>query len=155
MSIVSRFHALRPSLTTVGWLLLFCLVLAACQPAGQPAAQPTSPDGGGSSGTSSGQDQVAQGQAVYSQSCARCHGASGEGTTAPALIGSGASFAPYGKNAQELFNYISRYMPANAPSSLDEQSYWAVLAFILKQNSLYDGAKPLGPDNAAQVSVPR
>ena len=70
------------------------------------------------------------------------------------MIGPGVTLAGSG-NAQELFNFASAYMPADAPGTLKEDEYWAVLAFLLKQNGLSLGDKPLGRDNAAGISLKR
>lgn len=49
----------------------------------------------------------------------------------------------------------STYKPADAPGTLKEDEYWAVLAFLLKENGVYQGDKPLGRDNAAGISLKR
>jgi len=99
--------------------------------------------------------QVTRGQQVFTQRCAGCHGPNGEGITAPALIGSKQALATYGKNAGGILNFAKTFMPANAPASLPEADYLAVVAFILKENSMYNGPQPLTSANAASVPVSR
>ncbi len=97
--------------------------------------------------------QVTRGQQVFTQRCAGCHGPNGEGITAPALIGSKQALATYGKNAGDILNFAKTFMPANAPGSLPDADYVAVVAFVLKQNGLYSGPQPLTAASAASVPV--
>jgi S-disulfanyl-L-cysteine oxidoreductase SoxD len=103
-------------------------------------------------------DQVAAGAQVYSASCANCHGARGEGRgpddpDAPLLVG------PRGltgfRHGLELFEFVRDSMPQDQPGSLTADQYWAVSAWLLSQNSIAGPSAPLGPDNAAGVSLRR
>jgi mono/diheme cytochrome c family protein len=77
---------------------------------------------------------VAQaGQAVFSAKCASCHGATGQGASAPKLIGSGQALAKYG-TAQGLLARISTTMPTSAPGSLSHEQYLQLTAYLLVQN---------------------
>ena len=68
-------------------------------------------------------------------SCAVCHGENLEGRErAPALVGSSFAAAWRGRDALALFNRIKTTMPQLAPGSLGEESYEAVIAFILSVN---------------------
>lgn len=73
-------------------------------------------------------------KAVFVAKCSPCHGNNGQGTTAPAVIGSGANLAKY-NTAQGLLSFISANMPFNAPGSLAHQGYLQVLAYLLLQNN--------------------
>ena len=104
-----------------------------------------------------GSGTPAQGQAIYAQACAACHGDALQGVKtigAPALIGGRGtlnrvpklgtppsnlpvktveSYWPY---ATTLFDYIKRAMPMNAPGSLDNNQVYAVSAFILARANI-------------------
>ncbi len=153
-------------------LVIGLIMLSACQnqttPTTTPAPGASQPTAGiqsptaGPSGTPSAQgggasfsDQNSKGQGIFAQRCAKCHGQKGEGVTAPAVTGPNAGLAVYGDNAGQLFSFIKTYMPQDNPGTLADDDAWAVLAYILNQNGLYQGPKPLGTDNAASVSVKR
>jgi cytochrome c len=75
------------------------------------------------------------GQTVYVKSCASCHGDQGQGTKAPAIIGSNASLSKY-NTAKGLLDKISTTMPMSAPGTLSHQEYLQLLAYILSGNKL-------------------
>jgi outer membrane protein assembly factor BamB/plastocyanin len=80
-------------------------------------------------------DQLTLGRSTYLTSCAVCHGENLEGRErAPALVGSSFAAAWRGRDALALFNRIKTTMPQLAPGSLGEESYEAVIAFILSVN---------------------
>jgi mono/diheme cytochrome c family protein len=83
-----------------------------------------------------------QGRAVYATSCAGCHGAQGEGGTAPALIGQNVTF-PRFSTAQDLLGYITQRMPANHPGSLSAEQYLQATAYILVENRFVQRDAPL------------
>ncbi len=73
------------------------------------------------------------GNTVFAAKCSACHGANGQGVTAPAVIGSGAQLAKY-QTAQGLLAFIDTNMPFNAPGTLSHADYLNVLAYLLVQN---------------------
>jgi hypothetical protein len=75
-----------------------------------------------------------QGQTIFTNICAQCHGANGQGVTAPAIIGTSASLGKY-NTAKGLLDFISTAMPLNAPGSLAHQDYINVLCYLLVQNN--------------------
>ena len=75
-----------------------------------------------------------QGQSVYTGNCAGCHGASGQGVTAPAVIGASAALGKY-NTAKGLLGFISAAMPLSSPGSLSHQDYLNVLCYLLVQNN--------------------
>jgi mono/diheme cytochrome c family protein len=92
-------------------------------------------------------DQVAKGEALFGTKCARCHGASGEGTKkAPPLVGKAAlPLAPPAgakvrtaqfKTAKDVAEFVVAKMPGNKPGSLKPEEYFAILAFDLKANGV-------------------
>ncbi|HKQ45824.1 MAG TPA: cytochrome c [Rhizomicrobium sp.] len=90
-------------------------------------------------------DQATAGAAIYSQSCAACHGAQLEGIAAPALKGSvfGEMAAAQGLTAQSLLDVIANTMPQSDPGSLKPEDNNAVTAYILQQNGYPAGSTAL------------
>lgn len=94
------------------------------------------------------EQQAAAGAAVYAAQCAICHGASLEGTyEVPALKGKFvANWAQ--RPVGNLYAYLGRAMPQNAPGSLPPEDNAALIAYILKANGYAAGARPLPADYA-------
>ena len=88
--------------------------------------------------------QARQGQSIYNQSCAGCHGAGLQNGSAPAL--KGESFHGMAKaqslTVGSLLRVVSQTMPKDNPGSLSSEQYDAVVAYILKQNGYTSGAIP-------------
>jgi len=103
----------------------------------------------------SGDGQVATGQAVYLKHCARCHGEKGEGIEAPALIGEPANRLQSYPTAAILYRYVRFLMPLDAPDSLPERDYWAVVAYLLVGNGVIGENVPVGPETAEQILIKR
>jgi mono/diheme cytochrome c family protein len=108
-----------------------------------------------------GRGTVKEGEAVFAQSCAACHGDGGEqpisaslrltggkGTlTAPNAVQTVGSYWPF---ATTLYDYIGRAMPFNAPQSLSPDQVYAVTAYVLHLNGIV-------PEDAAMdaASLPK
>lgn len=92
------------------------------------------------------------GSDVYAASCAGCHGDSGQGVRAPAVVGSGFRAARYG-NAQALLDKISSTMPAGSPGSLSAEEYLQILAWLLVGNGYVQATDPLAEAQLAQVPL--
>jgi S-disulfanyl-L-cysteine oxidoreductase SoxD len=133
------------------------LVAAACaKPSGPPPTNP--PQGDGSDTPAAGDEelegpfdvQATRGGELYGAHCAKCHGASGEGGTAPAVVGQGAlsRFA----DAAEVFTFVSEKMPGDAPGTLPEDDVLAILAFDLKANGVQPD-EALSKDNAGEIRL--
>ena len=112
-------------------------------------------------------EQVAQGQKLYSEYCASCHGDSGEGGAhAPAVVGldkgalpvdppAGAKFRKNQfKTVADIASFVTKAMPAKAPGSLKEEEYWSILAFDLKANGIDLADKKLDSSLASTLTVP-
>src|SRR3954471_18605215 len=84
-------------------------------------------------------EQVASGRTAFMASCAACHQAnlSGQGDALP-LAGRQFIAGWSARTSQDLYNLIRASMPANAPGSLEAQTYASITAYILYAN----GAKP-------------
>ena len=114
-------------------LLVAIFVIGCGSPASNPSPSPSPSTPPPSAAPTAGQLSDA-GKTVYANSCARCHGANGEGVLAPAVIGPSASLSKY-NTAQGLFTFISTIMPANAPGSLSHEQYVDVLVYLLVKNN--------------------
>ena len=90
-------------------------------------------------------DQASAGAAVYSSSCAACHGVQLEGVAAPALKGSafGEMATAQGLTAAALLDVVTNTMPQSDPGSLKPEEYNAVTAYILQQNNYPAGTAAL------------
>ena len=96
--------------------------------------------------------QVAQGEAIYARRCAKCHGANGEGKMGPSLVGPQHHLSGYG-TADVLFDYTRQVMPADRPGRMQEVEYWAVLAYLLKENGLLPPGTILESATAPQIAL--
>lgn len=92
--------------------------------------------------------QAQRGAEEYAARCASCHSADLRGNSnSPSLVGMSFMFIWEGRSLGELFEKMSTEMPTDNPGSLSQQSYAAILAFILAQNRFPAGANEL-PGNA-------
>src|SRR6202034_3666367 len=119
-----------------------------------------SPDG---AGLPPGRGDVRQGEAIFADKCAACHGARGEGKPMDRLAGGAGtlrdkkpektvgSFWPY---ATTLFDYVRRAMPLNAPQSLTADEVYAVSAYVLFLNGIVTQDTTLGADTLAKIKMP-
>ena len=100
-------------------------------------------------------EQVEHGQHLYSESCAKCHGAQLEGITAPAL--SGPAFAPAANSHLTIggiYQYMSTNMPADRPGKMTDQEYADLMAFLLYTNGYDTGNAKLSSDAAQSSTTP-
>jgi cytochrome c len=116
---------------------------AAGEPAGETPATPAGP---------TAEAQVAEGQSVWGDSCAGCHGDGGEGKGKknPSVVGE-KSLAKY-KTAAELEAYIKEKMPKDDPGTLSDDQAWAVTAWLVSKNGKL-GDAALTEESAASVSI--
>lgn len=122
-----------------------------------------------------GSGTVAQGQALYAQRCAACHGAKGiEGPAArlagsdgwiawndlgrplrilkyPLLVQSVGARWPY---ATSLFDYLRRAMPQQAPKSLNDDEVYALTAYLLWLNGLVGAGALMDRHTLPRVVMP-
>jgi cytochrome c len=119
-----------------------------------------SPNG---AGLPAGRGNVGQGEAIYAEKCASCHGAHGEGKPMVVLVGgigtiaeakpiqTVGSFWPY---ATTLFDYVRRAMPLNAPQSLTADEVYAVSAYVLFLDGIVPREATLDAHNLAAIAMP-
>lgn len=119
------------------------------------------PDGLGlPEGSASAED----GEMLYEDQCASCHGSFGEGVGRYPVLAGGegtltedrpektvGSFWPY---ASTLWDYIHRAMPFAMPQSLSDEEVYAITAYVLYLNDLVDYEFELTQDNLASVDMP-
>lgn len=101
---------------------------------------------GDGEGLPPGRGTVQQGEELFVQHCASCHGDFGEGLERwPALIGGRDSLntdqprrtiGSYWPYAPPVFDYIRRAMPYAAPMSLSNEEVYALTAYVLHLNEL-------------------
>nr|HEX4318492.1 c-type cytochrome [Kofleriaceae bacterium] len=106
------------------------------------------------------QAQIDQGKKLYTDKCATCHGAGGEGTKdGPPVVGKDAfplDPRPKAKRdvkfhtAADVFAWASKHMPKDHPGTLTTDDYLAVFAFDLTANGITLD-KPLDGAAAAKI----
>src|SRR5271166_4585160 len=123
------------------------------------------PDG---RGLPPGQGTYAQGQKVYAETCAVCHGdklqgiptagiggdklIGGRGTLASeAPVKTVESYWPY---ATTLFDYVKRAMPFTAPGSLGDEQVYSVVAYILGEANIVPKNAVLDAKSLPNVVMP-
>jgi len=111
-------------------------------------------------------EQVALGGELYGAKCAECHGASGEGGKAPRVVGLKEGALPLDppadrkarkdqfKTVGDVAKFVVATMPPDAPGSLTEEQYLAILAFDLKANGITLPNK-LDLATASTLEIPR
>lgn len=119
-----------------------------------------SPDG---TGLPAGSGTVDQGQMLYSQKCASCHGDMGQGNGAalplidtrayvpgvvPATVG---NYWPY---ATTIYDYIKRAMPFNAPGSLTPDEVYSLVAYLLNANGVIPADAVMNAQTLPEVVMP-
>jgi alcohol dehydrogenase (cytochrome c) len=107
----------------------------------------------GQSSASFSAAQVNRGATVYTQYCAQCHGATLQGDSGPALTGTTFHQTYGGGTAAQLYDFISRQMPQNAPGTLSQTQYLDVTAYALSQNGQQAGALPLTVASLDKVAI--
>jgi cytochrome c len=68
---------------------------------------------------------------------------------APAIVGPDA--LEEFQTAQDLFGFISTRMPFQEPGVLSQEDYWALAAFLLRQNGVALPGADLGAGNASRI----
>lgn len=170
---MSRF----PELATLVLSLVLVALPAAAEKAkpagyyghGEPASQEQiagwdidmRPDG---VGLPPGSGSVEDGEMLYEEQCAECHGSFGEGEGRyPSVAGGEDSLqeerphktvGSYWKYTSTLWDYIHRAMPFTRPESLTDDEVYAVTAYVLYLNELVEDDFVLSQQNLAEVRLP-
>jgi S-disulfanyl-L-cysteine oxidoreductase SoxD len=119
------------------------------------------PDG---TGAPAGSGSVMDGEIIYMERCASCHGDFGEAFGRwPPLMGGDNSLASnepektvgsYWPYAATLYDYIHRAMPFGDAQSLSIDEAYAVTAYVLYLNFIVDEDFVLTDDNLADIEMP-
>ena len=99
--------------------------------------------------------QANRGEREYGRSCEHCHGVSLEGDAAkeiPTLVSDPFIRNWNGKNLKELFDLLSRSMPADKRGSLSARTYTDLIAYLLRVNDFPSGTTAL-PDEPAGLEA--
>jgi mono/diheme cytochrome c family protein len=117
-----------------------------------------------SQGAPPGHGSVKEGEKVYLDKCAACHGefgesagrwpqlAQGKGTLASSdPVKTVGSYFPY---LSSVFDYIRRAMPFGAAQSLSNDELYAVTAYVLNLNDIVDDKFVLSKQTWGQVKMP-
>ncbi len=83
------------------------------------------------------ESQAQAGAILYQQNCSTCHLADLQGAfEAPALNDGNFRTNWSNRNVTELQDLLDRTMPPQAPGSLSEEEYSALVAFLLAENAV-------------------
>lgn len=85
--------------------------------------------------------QATRGSNVFAAYCKSCH---------TPQFHSGPPFRAkwYGRPLGDLYAYLKREMPKNAPGSMSDADYTLAIAYLLRINGMPTGTKPLVADSA-------
>ncbi len=110
-----------------------------------------------------GHGSVQEGQKIFAESCAACHGDKGQGKPMDQLVGGAGTLATakpvktvgsYWPYATTLFDYVRRAMPFNAPQSLTPDQVYGVCAYVLYLNGIIPENAVLDATSLPQVRMP-
>jgi mono/diheme cytochrome c family protein len=106
------------------------------------------------SGTAAPSSQVAEGQRIYLENCAACHGEDGQRGAAyqTPIWGPRAQIRRF-ENALGLFEYNQITMPFNEPTQINDVQKLAVVAFILANHGAMAASATLEYAKAADIAV--
>lgn len=120
------------------------------------------PDG---QGLPVGRGTAAEGEALYQERCAACHGEFGEGAGRwPVLAGGQGSLrserpdktiGSFWPNVSTVFDYVRRAMPYGNAQSLEPSETYAIVAYLLSLNDVVkDPNQELNERNLAAIRLP-
>lgn len=118
------------------------------------AALPAALQGASTATGAYSEAQAAEGRAIYDAQCAVCHGAMLEGTYEIRALKGRFLTHWAGRPVATLSEYIGIAMPQMAPGTLSPEDTARVTAFLLKENGMPAGSRPLPAELAAQKAIP-
>ena len=162
---------------TVSSLLVPLVILAACvagwsqEPVFNVGRAPTAEEvrawdiSVGPTGTElpPGKGTAREGAPIYAAKCAACHGAKGEGGSAPALVGGRDTLTTiqplktvgsYWPFATSIWDYINRAMPRGQPQSLPPDEVYALTALLLHWNEIIPEGGVMDPQSLPKIKMP-
>lgn len=111
-----------------------------------------------------GSGNAYDGEEVYLDRCAACHGDFGEGVDAWPVLAGGAgtldshdpvkttgSYWPY---ASTMYDYIYRAMPFGEAQSLSHDETYQVVAYLLYMNDIIDDEYEVSHENIGSIEMP-
>jgi S-disulfanyl-L-cysteine oxidoreductase SoxD len=111
-----------------------------------------------------GSGTAKEGEKIFSDKCAVCHGPAGEGSQlAPRLVGGRAplntltpsrTLANYWPFATTIWDYINRAMPPKQQGSLSASDVYALTAFILYRNEIIPETQVIDAASLPKVKMP-
>lgn len=140
----------RAFIASAGAVTIACLTIAGCS-SGSRSQSTTAATGaivkksiaGATADDWYSADQATQGEALFKQKCAVCHGANLQGGAGPALAGAQFFLRYHGQPLSALWATIHTQMPLNAPGTLSPTQSLALVAFILQKNGFPAGPSPI------------
>jgi cytochrome c len=115
-------------------------------------------------GLPAGRGTARQGEPIYAEKCASCHGAKGEGQPNDRLAGGHGTLTGDGPavktvgsfwpHATTLFDYVRRAMPISEPQSLTANEVYAVSAYVLALNGIVETDQVMDARSLPQVKMP-
>ena len=100
--------------------------------------------------------QAEAGAEAYQAHCAECHMADlSGGDEAPPLTGGYFASSWGGSPVRQLLQFVRENMPLTRPGSLDEQTYVALVAYLLSRSGAPAGETPLAPEAEGVVAPTR
>jgi len=102
-------------------------------------------------------DQASAGKLAYDKNCGSCHGQTlSDGEFAPPLKGESFIQSWGSKTLDKLFIKTVMTMPSAAPNSLGDETYAAIVAYLLQNNGVAVGEEKLAanPAKLAQLVIP-
>lgn len=115
-------------------------------------------------GAPKGSGNALDGEEIYSNRCASCHGDFGEGVDRwPVLVGGDGSLASYDPEktigsywpyASTVYDYIYRSMPFGEAQTLTHDETYKIVAYLLNMNEIIDDDYVLSDKNIGKIKMP-
>jgi len=115
-------------------------------------------------GAPKGSGNAIDGEEIYVNRCAACHGDFGEGIDRwPALVGGDGTLAShdpekttgsYWPYASTIFDYIYRSMPFGEAQTLTHDETYKLVAYLLNMNEIIDEDYVLSDKNIGKIKMP-
>ena len=115
-------------------------------------------------GAPKGSGNAIDGEEIYVNRCASCHGDFGEGVDRwPALVGGDGTLAShdpekttgsYWPYASTIFDYVYRSMPFGEAQTLTYDETYKIVAYLLNMNEIIDEDFVLSEKNIGKIKMP-
>ena len=115
-------------------------------------------------GAPKGSGNAIDGEEIYVNRCAACHGDFGEGIDRwPALVGGDGTLAShdpekttgsYWPYASTIFDYVYRSMPFGEAQTLTHDETYKLVAYLLNMNEIIDEDYVLSEKNIGKIKMP-